>query len=58
MILKMASSAAGPFPVLLCLTPYGKKTPPLAVGIGGGATPYLIKRGYIEVVVDVRGSGD
>ena len=44
--------------MLLCLTPYGKKTPPLAVGIGGGATPYLIKRGYIEVVVDVRGSGD
>ena len=49
--------AAGPFPVLLCLTPYGKKAPPPAAQIGGGATPYLIKHGYIEVMVDVRGSG-
>jgi len=49
--------AAGPFPVLLSLTPYGKKAPPPAAQIGGGATPYLIRRGYIEVMVDVRGSG-
>src|ERR1700747_3607358 len=49
--------AAGPFPVLLCLTPYGKKAPPPAAQIGGGATPYLIKRGYIEVMGGVRGSG-
>jgi putative CocE/NonD family hydrolase len=48
---------AGPFPVLLCMTPYGKKAPPPAAQIGSGATPYLIKRGYIEVMVDVRGSG-
>ena len=49
--------AAGPFPVLLSMTPYGKKAPPPAAQIGGGATPYLIKRGYIEVMVDVRGTG-
>jgi uncharacterized protein len=49
--------AVGPFPVLLCLTPYGKKAPPPAAQIGGGATPYLVKRGYIEAMVDVRGSG-
>jgi len=49
--------AAGPFPVLLSITPYGKKAPPPAEQIGGGATPYLIKRGYIEVMVDVRGCG-
>src|SRR5262245_44058780 len=49
--------AAGPFPVLLSITPYGKKAPPPAAQIGGGATPYLIKRGYIEVIVDVRGTG-
>jgi uncharacterized protein len=49
--------AAGPFPVLLSITPYGKKAPPPAAQIGGGATPYLIKRGYIEAMVDVRGSG-
>jgi hypothetical protein len=49
--------AAGPFPVLLSVTPYGKKAPPPAAQIGGGATPYLIRRGYIEVMVDVRGTG-
>lgn len=49
--------AAGPFPVLLSITPYGKKAPPPAAQIGGGATPYLVKRGYIEVMVDVRGTG-
>src|ERR1700754_739948 len=49
--------ASGPFPVLMSVTPYGKKAPPPAAQIGGGPTPYLIKRGYIEVMVDVRGSG-
>src|ERR1700751_3784016 len=49
--------ATGPFPVLLSMTPYGKKAPPPAAQIGGGATPYLIRRGYIEVMVDVRGTG-
>jgi uncharacterized protein len=49
--------ADGPFPVLLSVTPYGKKAPPPAAQIGGGATPFLIKRGYIEVMVDVRGTG-
>jgi uncharacterized protein len=49
--------AEGPFPVLLSMTPYGKKAPPPAAQIGGGATPYLIERGYIEVMVDVRGCG-
>jgi hypothetical protein len=57
MVPETGQPAAGPFPVLLCLTPYGKKAPPPAEQIGGGATPYLIKRGYIEVMVDVRGSG-
>lgn len=49
--------APGPFPVLMSLTPYGKKAPPPAAQIGGGPTPFLIKRGYIEVMVDVRGCG-
>src|ERR1700759_336143 len=49
--------AAGPFPVLLSMTPYGKKAPPPAAQIGGGATPYLTRRGYIEVMIDVRGCG-
>src|SRR6201998_1290107 len=49
--------APGPFPVLLSATPYGKKAPPPAAQICGGATPYLITRGYIEVMADVRGTG-
>lgn len=49
--------APGPFPVLVCVTPYGKKAPPPAAQLGGGASPYLITRGYIEVLVDVRGTG-
>lgn len=49
--------AAGPFPVLLSMTPYGKLAPPPAAQIGGGPAPHLIRRGYIEVMVDVRGTG-
>jgi putative CocE/NonD family hydrolase len=49
--------AAGPFPVLLSMTPYGKLAPPPAAQLGGGPTPRLIRRGYIEVMVDVRGTG-
>ncbi|HWN35264.1 MAG TPA: CocE/NonD family hydrolase, partial [Pseudonocardia sp.] len=51
------AAVAGSFPVLLSITPYGKKAPPPAGQLGGGPTPYLIRRGYIEVMVDVRGTG-
>jgi uncharacterized protein len=60
--------AKGPFPVLLTMTPYGKgqggsSTPgsasePSAGAATGGADNYLAQRGYIEVVEDVRGTGD
>jgi uncharacterized protein len=60
--------AKGPFPVLLTMTPYGKgqggsSTPGSAASPGGGsatggADNYLAQRGYIEIVEDVRGSGD
>jgi putative CocE/NonD family hydrolase len=43
-------AARGPFPVLLTQTPYGKD----AVG----DDKYLVTRGYIDVVADVRGTGD
>jgi putative CocE/NonD family hydrolase len=49
--------APGPFPVLLTQTPYGKD----AAGSAGGETgedAYLVERGYIDVVADVRGTGD
>src|SRR5436305_10068994 len=50
-------AAKGRFPVLLTQTPYGKD----ALGAAGGATgedSYLVQRGYIDVVADVRGTGD
>jgi putative CocE/NonD family hydrolase len=60
--------APGPFPVLLTMTPYGKgqggssspgsASSPSAGSATGGANNYLAQRGYIEVVEDVRGTGD
>jgi uncharacterized protein len=60
--------AKGPFPVLLTMTPYGKgqggsSSPGSAASASsgaatGGADNYLAQRGYIEVVEDVRGTGD
>ena len=60
--------AKGPFPVLLTMTPYGKgqggssspgsASSPSGGAATGGADNYLAQRGYIEVVEDVRGTGD
>jgi len=52
--------AAGRFPVVLTQTPYGKGMAGAASGVGSqtGPSPYLVKRGYIDVVADVRGTGD
>src|SRR5579872_2324944 len=62
------ASARGRFPVLLTMTPYGKgqggtSTPgsaeqPSAGAATGGADNYLAQRGFIEIVMDVRGTGD
>lgn len=54
--------APGRFPVILSQTPYGKRsavtTQSMGQGIGGdGFYPYLVQRGYIDVVADVRGTG-
>ncbi|RZS45186.1 hypothetical protein EV193_1011073 [Herbihabitans rhizosphaerae] len=49
--------APGPFPVVVGLTPYGKSMSAGATGGHGGLNPYLIKRGYLGVVVDVPGTG-
>ena len=57
---KTGQAAAGPFPVILTQTPYGKDDGKYAGGaLGGlaGNSDYLIQRGYIEVVADVRGTG-
>ncbi len=58
-------AAKGPFPVIMVQTPYGKDYAGLASGGEGGPEagteigplPYFIKRGYIDVVADVRGTG-
>ena len=44
----------GQFPSLLTQTPYGKSTPGLSTG---DDINYLVERGYIAVVADVRGRG-
>ena len=66
----VASGAAAPgkFPVLMTMTPYGKgqggSSAPGSASAPGGGSPtggadnYLVQRGYIEVVMDVRGTGD
>jgi uncharacterized protein len=58
-------AAKGPFPVLLTMTPYGKgQGGSSSAGTSsagsptGGADTYLVQRGYIDVVEDVRGTGD
>jgi putative CocE/NonD family hydrolase len=50
--------AAGPFPVLLTQTPYGKDTAGEVGSAAIGIDQYFVKRGYIDVAVDVRGTGD
>jgi putative CocE/NonD family hydrolase len=60
--------APGKFPVVMTITPYGKgqggssqpgsAQQPAAGSPTGGANNYLVQRGYIDVVVDVRGTGD
>ena len=62
------SPAPGKFPVVMTITPYGKgqggsSTPGSAQQAAagnpiGGANNYLVQRGYINVVMDVRGTGD
>ena len=44
--------APGRFPVIVTITPYNGGS-----GIIGGANDYLVQRGYVHVVVDVRGTG-
>jgi putative CocE/NonD family hydrolase len=63
---KGGAAAKGPFPVIMVQTPYGKDAAGQASGGNGigdasteiGPLPYMIKRGYIDVAVDIRGTGD
>jgi len=60
--------AAEKFPVLLAMSPYGKEMqsciPPqgkdsfMAIGSQeAGNTEYIVSRGYVHIVIDVRGTG-
>lgn len=49
--------ATGPFPVLLTQTPYGKDVTSPTNSSAITIDTYFVKRGYIDVVVDVRGTG-
>ncbi len=46
--------APGRYPVLVTQTPYGKDGAGVALG---GASDPLVQRGYVQVTVDVRGTG-
>src|SRR3954451_24002861 len=45
----------GRYPVLITQTPYGKDG--AVIGALGGAAEALVQRGYVQVTVDVRGTG-
>src|SRR3954452_12957008 len=45
----------GRYPTLITQTPYGKDG--AVIGSLGGSTNALVARGYVQVVVDVRGTG-
>lgn len=62
--------APGKFPALLAISPYSKDTqampiPPQPLGtplwdgsLEAGNTDYLVSRGYVHIIVDIRGTGN
>jgi putative CocE/NonD family hydrolase len=53
--------ASGRFPVIVTETPYVKyldNSTTLASSLGAGYSSYLIERGYIQVIADIRGTGE
>jgi uncharacterized protein len=60
---KTGQVAAGSFPVILAQTPYGKRSSVTKSGSGSsdlggdGYFPYLVTRGYVNAIADVRGTG-
>lgn len=45
------------FPVIVTITAYNKSILASAGGLGGAAPSYLVKRGYVQLTVDARGTG-
>jgi uncharacterized protein len=56
---KTGEEATGNFPVILSQTPYGKDDAKQSGSLAelAGYAPYLVQRGYIDVLADVRGTG-
>ncbi|MGQ3109669.1 CocE/NonD family hydrolase [Aeromicrobium sp.] len=44
-------------PVVVTITAYNKNVQDQAGGLGGGDGSYLVKRGYLQLTVDARGTG-
>lgn len=45
------------FPVIVTITAYNKAVLGSAGGLGGADPSYLVKRGYVQLTVDARGTG-
>ncbi|MGA8987156.1 CocE/NonD family hydrolase, partial [Aeromicrobium sp.] len=45
------------FPVIVTITAYNKSLLSSAGGLGGADAAYLVKRGYVQLTVDARGTG-
>jgi putative CocE/NonD family hydrolase len=45
------------FPVIVTITAYNKTVLMSAGGLGGADPAYLVKRGYVQLTVDARGTG-
>ena len=46
-----------PLPVVVTITAYNKNVQDAAAGLAGGDASYLVKRGYVQLTVDARGTG-
>ena len=55
--LKTGKPAAGKFPVLFSMGPYGNDAGGVIGSAAVGIDPWFVKRGYIYVSVDARGTG-
>lgn len=50
------AAVSEPLPTIVTFTPYNKNTSDYA-SLGGAINPYFVQRGYVHVLVDVRGTG-
>lgn len=55
-VLADGAAESKPLPTIVTFTPYNKNTSDY-VSLGGAINPYFVQRGYVHVLVDVRGTG-